>query len=375
MKKLPLIIGCLLVAVALTCSSPPPSDAVDLPAAVADLSVSDLATVDTPDLRGAQADLTPPADLLPVPARDWTTYPPVVQLDTSADVFALGDVHADYDTAATLLAGAKIISGIPASPTSVKWTAGTAVLVCTGDLIDKYTQNLALLDFMMALQRAAAAAGGRVIVTMGNHEAEFLADPTIFNTKAAAFVAELQAAGIAPEDVGAGKNPYGVFLRSLPFAARVRDWFFSHAGNTAGRSMVQLVQDLRDGVDMYGFSAAILASPDSLLEARLSSVTPWWELPGQDPATVLSNYATALGVSHLVVGHQPGKVSFSDGSSRSSDAMYQKFGLIFLIDVGMSRGVDSSGGPLLKIHKDPATSTTMATAIDPAGGSTLLWQG
>ena len=33
--------------------------------------------------------------------------------------------------------------------------------------------------------------------------------------------------------------------------------------------------------------------------------------------------------------------------------MFQKFGRIFLIDVGMSRGVDTSGGPPLKIHKGP----------------------
>lgn len=375
MKKLLPVLGGLLLVVGLTCSSSPSNDSRDLPAAVEDLGAPDLSMTASVDLRGPIPDLLSPADLHPPPARDWAMYPAVLQVDSGVDVFALGDVHGDYDTAAKLLAAAKIIAAVPANPTSVTWTAGTSILVCTGDLIDKYTQNLALLDFMMALRGAAAAAGGQVIVTMGNHEAEFLADPTIFNTKAAAFVAELQAAGIAPEDVGAAKNAYGVFLRSLPFAARVRDWFFSHAGNTAGRSMAKLIQDLQDGVDAYGFSAPVLASTDSILEARLSSAPPWWELPGQDPETVLGTYSMALGVAHIVVGHQPGKVSFSDGTSRNADAMFQKFGRIFLIDVGMSRGVDASGGPLLKIHKDPATSTTTATMMDAAGGSTLLWQG
>ena len=59
-----------------------------------------------------------------------------------------------------------------------------------------------------------------------------------------------------------------------------------------------------------------------------------------------------LGVHHLVFGHQPGKIKFADGTDRPAGAMYQKFdGLIFLIDTGMSRGVNSGRGAASKNHR------------------------
>jgi hypothetical protein len=50
-----------------------------------------------------------------------------------------------------------------------------------------------MIALVRALQASAAAKGGLVIVTMGNHEAEFLADPHGKST--AEFGAELVKAG------------------------------------------------------------------------------------------------------------------------------------------------------------------------------------
>ena len=47
---------------------------------------------------------------------------------------------------------------------------------CTGDLIDKSDQAFDVIACLGGLQQQAPGDGGRVIVTMGNHEAEFLAD-------------------------------------------------------------------------------------------------------------------------------------------------------------------------------------------------------
>jgi len=64
---------------------------------------------------------------LPALARDWARFPPVVELDTNATVFAIGDVHGDYDRLVKLLTGAKLIEGKPARPRNVKWTGGKSV--------------------------------------------------------------------------------------------------------------------------------------------------------------------------------------------------------------------------------------------------------
>ena len=65
-------------------------------------------------------------------ARDWKKYPAVVEVRTSQDVFALGDVHGDYDRLVALLVAGKVIPKGPAQPDKVRWAAGRAVLVCTG---------------------------------------------------------------------------------------------------------------------------------------------------------------------------------------------------------------------------------------------------
>ena len=74
--------------------------------------------------------------------RNWQAHPAVVQLNTTADVYALGDVHGDYGRLVDLLAKGHLIAEKPEEPGRVRWSAGKAVLVCTGDLIDKGDHSL-----------------------------------------------------------------------------------------------------------------------------------------------------------------------------------------------------------------------------------------
>jgi hypothetical protein len=296
-------------------------------------------------------------------------------------VIAVGDVHGDYQTLVNLLATTNVIAGVPSQPSAAQWSAGQAVLVCTGDLIDKYTDSLDVIALFRALEPAATAAGGQVIVLMGNHEAEFLGGGGT-TSKAADFEAELNNIGIAPADVANGVDSLGVgaWLRSKPMAALVGDWFFCHAGNTGGQSLAQLGQAIVNGVNANGFGDTILGDPNSMLEARLHP-TPWWEgLASPGPGTTqaaadqaqLASYVQALGANHLVVGHQPVAVQFSDGSSRAQDAMFANFnGLFFIIDTGMSRGVDSGLGAVLQI--DGIGTQPVATALYANGSSQVLF--
>lgn len=112
--------------------------------------------------------------------RDWKTHPAIVELTTSEDVYALGDVHGDYDRCADLLVACKILGkkpNDPDDPSQVQWTAKRAVLVRTGDMIDKGTQSVKVLMLMRSLQQAAKKEGGQFFITYGNHEAEFLSSP------------------------------------------------------------------------------------------------------------------------------------------------------------------------------------------------------
>jgi hypothetical protein len=303
------------------------------------------------------------------PPRNWGRCPATVALQTTETFYALGDTHGDYDRLVALLAGGKLIAAAPASPEQVTWTGGRSILVVTGDMIDKWTESLKVIALMRALTTSAASQGGRVVISDGNHEAEFLSDPT--GSKTAEFQKELTAAGIKPADVAAGTDSQGIgrFLLCLPFATRVNGWFFAHAGSTNGRTFQQLTTDLQSGVDADGYDTKVLLGKHGLLEARMKP--PWWEKPGDEPTASIARllgYADALGVQHIVFGHQPGTYTFNDGSSRKKGTMFANFhGLVFLIDMGMSRGVGYSNGGLLQI-----TAQT-ATEILPDGTPKQLW--
>ena len=307
------------------------------------------------------------------PPRNWGRCPAVVALETTEVVHALGDTHGDYDRLVKLLVAGKLIAGAPASPDQVTWSGGRSILVVTGDMIDKWDQSLDVIALMRALTASAASQGGRVVISVGNHEAEFLADPHGDKTKE--LQKELKTAGIKPRDVADGTDAEGIgkFLLCLPFASRVNGWFFAHAGSTKGRTLRQLTADLQQGVDDDGYAAKVLLGNKGLLEARMKP--PWWEKDGDTPiesmARLLGN-ADALGVKHIVFGHQPGTYTFNDGSQRKKGTMFENFaGLVFLIDMGMSRGVDYSKGALLRIEREGNQET--ATAVFADGSTEKLW--
>jgi len=297
--------------------------------------------------------------------RDWRIYPAVAQTDAREDIYVVGDVHSDYRRLVRVLRSAGVMEG-------ERWAAGHSILVFMGDLIDKGPRALDVIGLVQALRKEAEAAGGQVFSLMGNHEAEFLAEPS--EKKSRDFQNELKGRGLVPSEIAACGGEVGKFLCSEPFALRVRGWFFSHAGNTHGRSLVQLIADLQAGVDRDGFGSRELLDEDSLLEARLgekgANGVPWPESdPKRDARTLLQNFVDALGVKHLVQGHQHAEIVFADGVRRKKGQMFQRDGLLFLVDTGMSEGVNDSQGAVLLIKAQPEE----AIAICADGTRTSIW--
>jgi hypothetical protein len=308
----------------------------------------------------------------PGTARDWAQYPAIVQIDRADEIFAIGDAHGDFARLARAMAGAGIIESSVDKPEDAKWSAGHAVLVTTGDMIDKGPRALDVLRLLMRMRSEAQRVGGNVVILAGNHEAEFLANPGA--PKGREFAGQLTKAHVNPAEVGACKGEFGEFLCSLSFAARVGDWFFSHGGNSGGRTIDQLAADLEGGFEREGFRSQQLIGDESILEARLNGEgrRSWIDegLPAQSEKELLAEYAMALGVAHLVEGHVPSPVTFTDGVQRDRGEMFQRFGLLFLIDTGMSEGVNDSGGAVLHIK---IRGGEQATAICRDGKKTILW--
>ena len=194
-----------------------------------------------------------------------------------------------------------------------------------------------------------------MIVTLGNHEAEFLARPGK-KKKAEEFERELRQRGIDLDDVAEGRNEYGRFLRGLPMAARLNSWFFAHGGSTSGMSLTEIADRFRAVVDSGRWKDPFLIGESSLLEAR-----KWWK------DDVEKRDLAALPASHIVFGHDPGAFR-EKGTIQARDK-----GRLFLIDVGMTPEFDYSKGALLLI--DRKDGQDVATSIDASGARREVWRG
>ncbi len=168
----------------------------------------------------------------------------------------------------------KLLTHLGSADAQGHWAGGDTVLVQTGDLMDGGEHVRAVLDLFMRLQEEAPAAGGRVIVLMGNHEAmnilgelrdvDYLAYQSFAGPDSEAiqqraldeyvawrqrrakavgsgeFVSDenFKADWLATHPVGwleyveamGAKGEYGKWLRTLPVAHRMGDVVFIHAG-------------------------------------------------------------------------------------------------------------------------------------------------
>ncbi len=80
-------------------------------------------------------------------------------------IVALSDVHGAYASMVRTLENAAVIDADGA------WSGGATRLVIVGDLLDRGPDSRDAMDLLMRLEGEAAAAGGRVHVLVGNHEA------------------------------------------------------------------------------------------------------------------------------------------------------------------------------------------------------------
>lgn len=297
--------------------------------------------------------------------RDFGKYPAVVSIPSFSELYAVSDLHGRYDRLVDLFQESGLIKRTDETtpPKDLVWTGGTAILVVCGDAIDKGPQSVEVLDALMSLETKAAAAGGRVIFTLGNHEAEFLANP--YNDKASrprkdaiGINVELGKldAPVKPEVFASAADPHGKWLRMRPFAAKIGDWFFSHGGSTQGLSIAQLESELRGALTTQGYGSKTIIGDDSMLEAQ-----EWF---GKDNQEAHKN-ANALGVSHIVFGHDP------SAFGERPEIREKDHGLLFAIDTGL--GAAETKGFVLHVFKKG--SKVAAEAISHVHGETpeKLW--
>lgn len=79
-------------------------------------------------------------------------------------VVAMSDPHGDFDAMVRTLSNAGV------TDVDGNWTGGETHLVITGDLLDRGADSRKIMDLVMQLEVQAPESGGKVILTLGNHE-------------------------------------------------------------------------------------------------------------------------------------------------------------------------------------------------------------
>jgi len=297
----------------------------------------------------------------------------------SQRVVAVGDIHGDLNAFIGILQRAQLID-----PTN-RWSGAKAILVQTGDMLDRGPNARGVMDLLMSLQKDAPRQGGKVIVLMGNHEAMNIYGDLRYVTsndyasfandgpearkrkndssssQPAGFIERCEA--LSPE----GK--YGKWLRSLPAIANVNDSIFLHGGihpDLAARSVDELNEAI--ATEIKGFDAfkqfmvdKKIAQPCSTLDELAAAAKmalektkgkdaevlksflnypnwitmhengPLWfrgyaQWTDSEGANKIQELTKAFGVKRFVVGHTP----------QAGGQITSRFdGKIYLIDTGM----------------------------------------
>jgi len=288
-------------------------------------------------------------------------------------VVAVGDVHGAYDRFAAILRTAGLIDSRD------RWVGGKAILVQTGDVLDRGPDSRKAIDLIRKLEKDARRAGGRVLPLLGNHELMRLVsdwryvsqgeydafktrqsadlrqhvldlsladrerqartDGTPFDAAAfrETFLKEIPLGSLEMHAAFDAKGEYGAWMRSLPAVARINGVVFLHGGISAEVAPM----------GCEGVNAAVRkdleslpVAPDKVPALFVSSDTGplWYRGLASDPevamASAIDTILQNMKARAIVVGHTtvPGRVTERLG------------GRVVLIDTGMVGGTFYPGG-------------------------------
>jgi hypothetical protein len=236
-------------------------------------------------------------------------------------VIAIGDLHGDLGGARSAFRAGGLIDD------KDHWIGKDTVVVQTGDVLDRGNDEQEIFDFLFALEGEARAAGGELILLIGNHELMNAAgDYRYVTTGAASDFGGDRAAALGPG------GSYAKKLAAHDVIAIVGDTIYSHAG-VIGEFVTQV-----DAVNMSSrcWLDGQAGGPEAAPIAMRSEESPvWTRALGLDPVdcAAVSAALGKLGVKRMVVGHTVQKTGITSACD----------GAVWRIDVGLAKLYD---GPI-----------------------------
>ena len=285
---------------------------------------------------------------------DWTAAPPVSDRRPSR-IFAVGDLHGNYEGFRTILRACELIDGD-------HWIGGDSQLVQLGDVFGRGGEPGRILSLIKNLESEAPAQGGNVHMLLGNHEILALRGTVFYNTREefADFSRpeSLEAFGDPGPDLGAEDihpglrrrmldlgcwdfcrallpiRPVGRWLLDRPTVLILGDTLFVHGGLDAASGFLD-VDEINAGV-----RAEIFPRSDwTPVLSFLTPTGPQWNReyvlhPGPERARELEQVLEHHHCRRMVVGHTPTRHL---GAAREGKVTELYGGKMVCADTGIGR--------------------------------------
>jgi 3',5'-cyclic AMP phosphodiesterase CpdA len=259
-----------------------------------------------PEPAAMSAEATAPEAAAPAPERGARL----------ARVVAVGDLHGDLRASLEVLELAGLVDS------EGRWSGGDAVLVQTGDVVDRGPDSRDIIALLARLEGEAEAVGGRVVALLGNHEVMNLMGDWRYVSPG-----DLQRYGSREARVAAwseGGEDYARLI-GLPMVAVVDRVAYAHGGVTAEYARMGL-----DGINALVPSVLSGELPPDVL-GEDSPI--WYRGYVQDAelraCRALEEALLELGAERMVVGHT---------TRRDGRVQDRCGGRLLVIDTGISAG-------------------------------------
>lgn len=179
-------------------------------------------------------------------------------------VIAVGDIAGQYTRFFNLLVSTKLMS-----PDGV-WMGEKSLMIITGNIIGSGPMNITVIDLLMNLTRQAELAGGKIIVLLGTEELKLLSKP--YDYKNPSLERELNLRRMNLQQLTSPLQPRGIFLRSLPLAAKVGLWVFMNTGYFPSVLWPQFKSTAVSLMQRSLYNHDLLVGPTSIF-----SLGDWWK--------------------------------------------------------------------------------------------------
>lgn len=259
--------------------------------------------------------------------RDSNTYritdsfdPDSCIIETTGDVFVIGDIHGRYQALVNLLINNKIIDD------ELNWRFGNGHLVLLGDVFDRGDKVTETLWFLYGLQFQARESGGNVHLLLGNHEIMAMTgDHRYLHEKYQFF---MRYTSSYYDELYDENSLLGRWLRSRNVILQINGNLLVHAGispelASTGLTYSQINSSVRDYLSSP--KKVKKGSPEELI---MGENGPLWfrgymnaEGYPSVPYRFVGEYLQVMGLNRMIVGHNEqqyintsfeGKVIFAD---------------------------------------------------------------